>query len=639
MAPGTSLMGARAAQCRQCLASKARAATLQLQKRHITQNTLRRRELHEEAWQRKAAKIGAGEEEHLWDLMTERGYVKDTAGTSKQIRELMRRRRIGAYVGVDPTAPSLHVGHLLPMMALFWLYIHGYGAVTLVGGATAKVGDPTDRLKDRDKIKGSDLTMNTTKIHYQLKSLWLNVEARAKHYQYQKDSSWSRAIVNNSTWLNSTPMMEVVGRLFKGMRMGPLMSRDTVKRRLEETGEGMPLDEFIYPLLQGWDWWKLFEQKGVLMQIGGSDQYGNIVTGAEAVKYIRDTEPNPNQRLPDTLENTPVGFTVPLLTDSSGAKFGKSAGNAVWLDPFMTSSFDLYGYFMRRPDADVENLLKVLTFMPLEAVKKIMEEHTREPSRRIAQHALAFELVALAHGEQLAKSTRDQHQAVYSKPRSVLDVGGFAAAKTEPIRQEAIEQFPEDGVPASPEMAINFKVDIELPESLVLGKSLGHVLYASGLASSVSDGVRLTRFSGAYVGGSPGQKSATNKGMTWGDLSFTPAKNWFPEDTKNFLIDGELLIVRRGKHFIRVIKMVSDEEWIVSGRKYAGERGTGKAREISDTIKAMREKGYDMSRRDWDKIREELRHDKGREEAEQKGQMYIPTGTPPDKPLSKRDTT
>ncbi|ETS75232.1 hypothetical protein PFICI_13716 [Pestalotiopsis fici W106-1] len=633
MASRASIVGARATTCRHCLVSQTRVAALQSQKRFITENVTRRRALHEQAWRRKAAKIKAGEEYNLWDVLKERGYVKDTAGTSEQIWELMRRKRISAYVGVDPTAPSLHVGHLLPMMALFWMYIHGYGAVTLVGGSTAKVGDPTDRLKDRDKMTGSDLTMNTTKIHYQLKSLWRNVDARAKHYKYEKDSSWSRAIMNNSIWLNSTPIMEIVGRLFKGMRMGPLLSRDTVKRRLEGTAEGMPLDEFIYPLLQGWDWWKLVEQQDVMMQIGGSDQYGNIVTGVEAVKCIRDTEPNPDFRMDDSLENTPVGFTVPLLTDSSGAKFGKSAGNAVWLDPFMTSSFDLYGYFMRRPDADVENLLKVLTFMPLESVKTVMEEHAREPAKRVAQHALAFELVALAHSEQLAKDAREQHQAMYSKK------SGISTANALPTAQEELKQYPQDGKPASQEAAINFKADMELPESLITGKSLGHVLYASGLASSVSDGVRLTKFNGAYVAGAPGQKSATNKGMTWGDLTFTPAKNWFPKDNRNFLIDGELLIVRRGKHFIRIIKVVSDEQWEKSGKKYPGEHGTGHTREITDTIKSLRETGMDLSRKSWDQMREELRHDKGREEAEQKGQLYIPTGTPPDKPMSKKDTT
>lgn len=621
---------ARATLCRRCLNSQSRTAALQSQKRSVTQNVQRRRELHEEAWRRKAEKIKAGEDYNVWDLLLERGYVKDTAGTDKQIRELLRMKRISAYVGVDPTAPSLHVGHLLPMMALFWLYIHGYGAVTLVGGSTAKVGDPTDRLKDREKLPGSDLATNVTKTHYQLKRLWTNVEARAKHHQFQKDTAWSRAILNNTTWLNSTPIMEVVSRLFKGMRMGPLLSRDTVKKRLEASTDGMPLDEFIYPLLQGWDWWEMFNSRGVMMQIGGSDQYGNIITGAEAIKYIRDTEPNPEKRLPDNLENTPVGFTVPLLTDSSGAKFGKSAGNAVWLDPFMTSSFDLYGYFMRRPDADVEKLLKVLTFLPLETIKKMLEEHIKDPSKRVAQHALALEVVALAHSTQMAKTARNQHHAVYAKKNGITLPAGTA--------QEEVSRFPDDGTPATNELAANFKVDIELPESLIRGKHMGHILYASGLASSISDGVRLTRFQGAYVAGAPGQKSTINKGMAWGDLTYTPIKNWHPDDTANFLIDNELLIVRRGKHFIRVIKMVADAVWKESGRKYPGERDTGEVRDIMQTIKTIRESGTEMSKNEWNKVKTELAHDKAREEAQQKGQLYIPGGTPPNKPTSREET-
>ncbi|KAH6657158.1 tRNA synthetase class I [Truncatella angustata] len=630
MAPGAlsqCSVSARATLCRQCLTNYTRTAPSQIQKRFISQNVERRRKLQDEAWRRKANRISAGEDYNVWDLLNERGFVKDTAGTHTQIWELMRKKRIGAYVGVDPTAPSLHVGHLLPMMALFWLYMHGYGAVTLVGGSTAKVGDPTDRLKDREKMANTDLATNTTKIHYQLKRLWINVEEQARRFDFRKETSWSRAVLNNSAWLNSTPVMEVVGRLFKGIRMGPLLSRDTVKRRLEENNEGMPLDEFIYPLLQGWDWWEMFQSKGVLMQIGGSDQYGNIVTGVDAVKYLRDTEPNPERRLPNKLEHTPVGFTVPLLTDSSGAKFGKSAGNAVWLDPFMTSSFDLYGYFMRRPDADVEHLLKLLTFLPMETVHKLMAEHLQDPSKRVAQHALAFELVSLAHGATMASDAQAEHRAVYASRN------GTTVAPGTPTTQNELSQYPE-GRPADNSTAANFKVDIELPESLIMGKHMGHIFYACGLASSISDGVRLTKFQGAHVAGAPGQK----RGMTLGDLTYTPAKNWVPEDTKNFLIDGELLIVRRGKHFIRIIKMVSDEEWKRSGRNYPGERGTGKVREIKKAITAIRKSGTDMDSKDWNKLKEELAHDKAREEAQSKGQLYIPTGTPPDKPTSREET-
>ena len=149
----------------------------------------------------------------------------------------MKQYRIGAYVGIDPTANSLHVGHLLPLMALFWMYMHGFRAHTVVGGATAKIGDPTDRLESREEMNKVTLTTNITKVHYQLKRIWLNVDAQAARYGYKKTWAWQRGIFNNSMWYNNLPFVEVVQRLFKGMRLGPMLSRDTVKRKMEKGHE------------------------------------------------------------------------------------------------------------------------------------------------------------------------------------------------------------------------------------------------------------------------------------------------------------------------------------------------------------------------------------------------------------------
>ncbi|KAF3057310.1 Tyrosine-tRNA ligase, mitochondrial [Daldinia childiae] len=555
--------------CRRCLL-KSLAARGQ-QTRSISTSFLEKQAEAKKIWDERAQLIKEGKIPHLWDMFKERGYVKDIAGTDEQIRELMRVKRIGAYVGIDPTAPSLHVGHLLPLMPLFWMYIHGYRAVSLVGGATVKVGDPTGRLQSRDPISKSDITMNITKIHYQLKRIWANVEAQGDRFGYKKQPRiWSRALVNNSMWYNNVPFIEVVARLFKGIRIGPMLSRETVKRKMEQ-GDGMSLDEFVYPLMQGWDWWHLYNKQGVQMQIGGSDQYGNIISGIDAVKHIRDNEPNPAEKIPNDFLHMPVGFTVPLLTDSSGVKFGKSAGNAVWLDQFMTSIFDLYGYFIRRPDADVEGLLKQFTFLPLEEISKIVEKHNEDPSKRHAQHILAHEVVALIYGTKEATNVQNRHKGLFSKP------GG-----------NQISSYPTDG-PVSANMASGFQIDLKLPESLILGKSLSRILYAAGLADSVTDGNRLTQHQGAYIGGSPGQPSATNKGMSYGELTYTPIKNWFPQDTKNFLIDGELLILRRGKHFVRVVKMVSNKEWEESGAMYPGEPGTGRVRLLRDTLRKAAE--------------------------------------------------
>ncbi|KAI1765068.1 hypothetical protein GGR53DRAFT_286202 [Hypoxylon sp. FL1150] len=578
MLPRTSFSGAYCAPSTLCRRGLLRSiAARDHHPRSISTSWLSKQKEAQLKWDERAKRIDEGKIPHLWDTLKDRGYVKDLAGREDQIRELMIRKRIGAYVGIDPTAPSLHVGHLLPLMPLFWMYINGYRAITVVGGATARVGDPTDRLRSREPMKNSDMTMNITKIHYQLKRIWLNVEAQGKRFGYEKEPRiWNRDILNNSQWYASLPFIEVVSRLFKGMRLGPMLSRETVKRKMER-GDGMSLDEFVYPLMQAWDWWHMFRKLGVRMQIGGSDQYGNIISGVESIKFLRDTEPDPAQKLPDDLSNTPIGFTVPLLTDSSGAKFGKSSGNAVWLDQFMTSTFDLYGYFMRRPDADVENLLKLFTFLPLDEVSKIMEQHNQEPSKRHAQHALAYEVVALTHGLEEATTTQNQHKGLFSKGDDTV-----------------VSAFPTDSPPTA-NMASAFRVDIKLPESLILGKSISRILYAAGLADSVTDANRLTQHRGAYVGGAPGQPAATNRGMSVGELTFTPIKNWFPQDTKNFLVDGKLLILRRGKHFVRVVEVVSNEEWEASGDMYFGEPGTGRIRLLRDALVRARKDGQDYS--------------------------------------------
>lgn len=498
-------------------------------------------------------------------------YLTCENRTDEQISELMRRERIGAYVGIDPTAPSLHVGHLLPLMALFWMYINGYRGFTILGGATAKVGDPTGRLQSRDAMAKSTLAMNITKSHYQLKRIWANVDSQAQRFGYEKDWAWQRGLFNNSMWYNNLAFIEVVQRLFKGLRLGPMLSRETVKRKMAE-GDGMSLDEFVYPLMQAWDWWHMFSSpRPIHMQIGGSDQYGNIISGIESIKYIRDHEPDPNKKMPDDLVHTPVGFTVPLLTDSSGAKFGKSAGNAVWLDRFMTSTFDLYGYFMRRPDADVDSLLKLFTFLPIEKINEIMEQQNQDPSKRPAQHALAYEVVALVHGLPDAEDARARHQSLFSRD--------------EDKPEKELHFVPDKRTPWQANLAAQFRADIQLPESVLANKSIARILFAAGLAPSAAEANRLTKTNGAYIGGAPGQPSATNKGMSYGDLTYTPVRNWFPEDTKNFLIDGKILILRRGKHFIRVVEMVSDAQWKASGQSYPGEPYRGQFRQLRTALK------------------------------------------------------
>lgn len=342
-------------------------------------------------------------------------------------------------------------------------------------------------------------------------------------------------------------------------------------------GDGVSFAEFTYPIMQGWDWWTLFTQRNVRMQIGGSDQFGNIITGQEIVKTVRDSETAPELRLPANDEfDDPVGFTVPLLTDSSGAKFGKSAGNAVWLDQFMTSEYDLYGYFVRRPDADVENLLKLLTFLPLSEIRTTMEEQVKDQSKRVAQHRLAYEVVTLIHGEAKAKEVAETHRSMYSK-------GGAGIPLV--TRAPGDEHKEPDG-PVTLNNAP--RIDMILPESLIMGKSIGKILYAAGLARSGTDGHKLAVQQAAYIAGMPGRKVGESQPMDPSQLTFNPIKLWFPQETQRYLIDGKLLILRKGKHNIRVIQMVSDEEYKLSGQTYPGQPYTGAVRMLKEHIKNLK---------------------------------------------------
>jgi tyrosyl-tRNA synthetase len=302
----------------------------------------------------------------------------------------------------------------------------------------------------------------------------------------------------------------------------------------------------------------MYNTKGIQMQIGGSDQYGNIIAGIDAIKYIFHHHPNPDIRRGKEEDfhslSRPVGFTVPLLTTSSGEKFGKSAGNAIWLDKEQTSPFDLYGFFMRQSDADVGRYLRLFTFLPLGDIEDTMKEHMKAPEQRKAQHLLAREFVELVHGSEEARDAESRHRTLFSKS---------GAAATTVLAEDGKKQEP----PAQITLNNAPKANIKLPVSLIYNKSIGRILYAAGLADSSSEGHRFVSAGSIYIGGMPGQKAA----MSDAGLSFTPVKNWVIEDTAKFLVQGRLMILRKGKHNIRIVEVVTDKEWKESGIKYPGE--------------------------------------------------------------------
>jgi tyrosyl-tRNA synthetase len=240
---------------------------------------------------------------------------------------------------------------MVPLMALSWMYIYGYHVYFLLGGSTSRIGDPEGRLQARNSMGRQTHKANVTNMHMQLKRFGASIEKYAERRGYQKEWAWRRSLVNNRDWYVKTTLVDFLRTMGSLIRLGPLLGRDTVKNR-QEKGDGMSFAEFTYPLMQAWDWWQLF-QKGVQVQIGGADQFGNILQGAEAVKHVAKYDTELTQNLEEeekvrakqggvVISDDPMGWTVPLLTAANGEKFGKSAGNAVWLDKDMTSTFHLY---------------------------------------------------------------------------------------------------------------------------------------------------------------------------------------------------------------------------------------------------------------------------------------------------------
>ncbi|KAJ4325594.1 tyrosyl-tRNA synthetase [Neodidymelliopsis sp. IMI 364377] len=530
-------------------------------------------------WEEQADKVRIGAHQSMLSLLEERGFVKDVAGGRQTLDWLLTEKRIGVYVGVDPTAPSLHVGHLLPLMALYWMYLHGYYTVSLLGGGTVQIGDPSGRTTARSR-QGTDVqSMNVESIRRQLEKLWTHVKCLGIKHNYSAETNRKRELLNNRTWLENLNAVELMRDLGSGMRLGTMLSRDSVKLRME-SGEGMAISEFSYPLFQAYDWWNMYHNKGVQLQIGGSDQYGNICAGMDAVSHMRKI-----RRLDSSVQEeedprlAAYGLTTPLLTTASGEKFGKSAGNAVWLDKTMMNSFDLYQYFMRTADADVERYLKLFTFLPLESISLLMGQQLKEPGKRAAQHVLAKEIVELAHGAAEAKKAETAHKEAFTYGTNTFSLGALrnALGTATPDRgaEKKLSKFDTELLnykrayaasssvqPTSGNASSQTKQDsvTTLPLSLLTPGSFPRVLHAAGLAATKSEAHRLIASKGAYVVMPNSGSVDAPTALKWVPIQATAQAN-----PQHFLIDFDALVLRAGKSKIQIVKVVSDEHFEKEG--------------------------------------------------------------------------
>ncbi|MGE5540923.1 MAG: tyrosine--tRNA ligase [Bacillota bacterium] len=304
----------------------------------------------------------------LVEELKNRGLVEHHSAELEKIFEKKRR----VYLGVDPSADSMQVGNLAVVLLLKRLANAGNSIVLLVGGGTAMIGDPRESgervLSDKKTVAAN---------------------AKAMRAQMQKIVGGRVTLVNNADWLLKVKLVDFLRDIGKHFTVNELVKRDIIRRRLETPDESISYTEFAYSLLQGYDYLLLYQKHGVDLQIGGSDQWTNILSGVELIRR--------------KLGKEAYALTIPLVTDSNGKKFGKSEGNAVWLDPKKTSPFAFYQFWLSQPDDSVEKYLKFYTLLPLPEINALVELHGRNPERRVAQRKLAHEVTKLVHGETEAK--------------------------------------------------------------------------------------------------------------------------------------------------------------------------------------------------------------------------------------------
>lgn len=299
--------------------------------------------------------------------------------------ELTKRLNAGPmslYVGVDPTADSMHVGHMVAILTMRRFQQHGHRPLILVGGATGMIGDPSGRSTERQLLTTEQLDENIAGLRAQL----------ARFINFEEGDSGA-TLVNNYDWTSQYSYIDWLREVGKHFTVNYMVAKESVRRRLEDRDQGISYTEFSYMLLQAHDFYVLKRDYDCDLQIGGSDQWGNITAGVELTRRKGG--------------GSVFGLTFPLVTTAAGEKFGKSAGNAVWLDPERTSPYQFFQYFVRSEDADIKKYLLYFSFRSVEKIEQIVAEHEEAPHRRAAQTALAEELTELVHGpEGLARAKK-----------------------------------------------------------------------------------------------------------------------------------------------------------------------------------------------------------------------------------------
>lgn len=341
----------------------------------------------------------------LLNELKQRGLISQVAQPEQWLHDKLNNgHKIKLYCGADPTAKSLHLGNVIPLMLLLNFYVRGHDVVALVGGATGKVGDPSGRKTERTAMADEARLHNISKIQSQFQRFFDN---GLKYYQSrfpQCEAPGKLVNENNFHWWKDIRLLDFLANYGRHIRIQSMLGRSSIESRLEGK-DGMGFNEFTYQILQAYDFYHLYQEHGVTVQVGGNDQWGNITAGIDLINRVS----------PQAHKVPPSGFTVPLLTTASGEKFGKSAGNAVFLDPEMNSAYDIFQFFYNTEDADVSRFLKIFTLLPLEMVESAMKEHAKSPQLRTAQTLLAQEVTDLLYGVGSGERSRKVSRVLFEK--------------------------------------------------------------------------------------------------------------------------------------------------------------------------------------------------------------------------------
>ncbi len=306
-----------------------------------------------------------------------RGLIKDIS--SPELEKKLNEEKLTFYIGTDPTADSMHIGHFSSFLIATRLAKYGHKPILLIGGATGLIGDPKPSV-ERQMISKEEVMENVQGLTKQAKDIF------------------GFEVVNNYDWTKDLTLLDFLRDYGKYINVNYMLDKDIIARRLES---GITFCEFAYTLLQGLDFVHLYEDKNVTLQVAGSDQWGNITTGIELARKMKDVEL--------------YGMTMPLVLDANGVKFGKTEGNALWLDKNKTSSYELYQYLINSSDEIVIDYLKKLTFLSKEEIEKIEKEHKEKPEERLAQKILAREIITFLHGEDEYKKAELMSRALFSE--------------------------------------------------------------------------------------------------------------------------------------------------------------------------------------------------------------------------------